>query len=116
MPSSGLATTLHAVPFQCSASVSSAPKAPSVTPTAQASFADVAITPLNWSKFPGLGVVATLQRVPFQCSATVTPAPLAFSKSPTAHALVAEVAGTDRSSPNDGEMAGLVTTVQKPPS
>src|SRR5436190_22803354 len=62
----GVATTLHAVPFQCSASGAA------VWPTAHTSF--VATPSMPYRKLPlepTLGLGTTFQAVPFQCWVSV---------------------------------------------
>ncbi len=61
-PTFGLATTLHAVPFQCSVSVSWRPVASVASPTAQTSLAETLATAgRTLPATPGLGLGMTVQ-------------------------------------------------------
>ncbi len=67
----GLGTVVHAVPFQCSIRVLSdgpvpAPGPPPTRPTAQASVADAAATPLRKPPPPGFGLAWRVQVLPSQ--------------------------------------------------
>src|SRR5258707_13549655 len=75
----GLATTLHAVPFQCSVSVCW-----SVSPTAQTSLAETLAAPLSSFSDPGLGLGTTLQGAACAC-ATAGASSRAISTAPTTH-------------------------------
>ena len=62
-------------------------------PTAQASLADVAVTPERAASAPGLGLGTRVHAVPFHRTITVLP-PVAPPLAPTAQALRAETAAT----------------------
>src|SRR5437899_2242968 len=64
----GLRTTLHELPSQCSTSVSGAPDAPVLVPTAQTSVAETAATPVNRRVRDEAAAGTRLQLAPFQCS------------------------------------------------
>src|SRR6476646_9163095 len=69
-PGLGLATTAHAVPFQCSTSVRLAlPE--KYMPTAHTSLAATAVTPKSWSDTLALALVTMDHAVPSQCSVSV---------------------------------------------
>src|SRR4051794_16291791 len=71
VPQVGLATTLQAVPFQCSTSVWAA-EVPPYAPTAHTLLAETTLTLYRrLSLVPALGLETALQAVPFQCSMSV---------------------------------------------
>src|SRR5579859_418052 len=90
----GLGTRCQAVPFQCSISVCvTLPGPVRIQPTAQASRADVAATPVRKLKcLLSVGLGTSFQALPFQCSINVEPWP--WFDTPTAQALAREVAAT----------------------
>src|SRR5215469_9002194 len=91
LPASGLATVVHAVPFQFSVRVCPwvAP-AGWVMPTAHTSFAALlVVTPVRLSPVPGEGLGTMLHAVPFQCSMRLLLVVLSTTLlSPTAHTSV----------------------------
>src|SRR5215831_11809485 len=94
----GTAALVHVLPFQCRArawtvSLALAAAPTMEKPTAQASLAEVAPTPVRSSLRPGLGLGARAHLVPFQCRIRVW-SPVMVPSSPTAQALLAEVAAT----------------------
>src|SRR2546421_2130389 len=66
VPTLGLDTTLHFLPFQCSISVCWTPLALMKSPTAQTSLVETAVTPFRTPAC--LGALTVRQLVPFQCS------------------------------------------------
>src|SRR5580700_2264942 len=95
---------LHAVPFQCSVRVPMGPPPllPPLlaltiesSPTAQMSFAEMAVTLLRIFTFEeaGLGLLTTLHAEPFQSSTSVIE-PVFPKENPTAQTLLAEIAVT----------------------
>src|SRR5215475_847400 len=68
-PGFGVAKTCHVCPFQCSASVSKTPFAPSRSPTTQTLDRDSADAPKNMSRIaPGCGTLSMRHLVPFHVS------------------------------------------------
>src|SRR5262249_61681970 len=98
--------------FQCSVRVWNTVPAPLVvwkSPTAQTSFAEMAVTPASRLFCAlALGVVTTDQLRPFQCSMRVCATPVEGSDLPTAHTSGAETAAIpEMLAP---ETAGLLAT------
>ena len=91
LPASGLATVVHAVPFQLSVRVcASVVPVGWVTPTAHTSLAALdVVTLVRLSPAPGEGLGTMLHAVPFQCSMSVLPELVpAIPEPPTAHTSV----------------------------
>ena len=99
-PAAGVGTSAHAVPFQCSITVTRPRPGHTVPPTAQALPGEVAATPCRLPAPPRAGPGTSVHARPFQCSIN---APLL---DPTAQALAAEVAATPAREPPAGG-AGL---------
>src|SRR4051795_6561623 len=95
-PKLGVLTTLHAVPFQCIASVRISTS--TWLPTAHTSFALIAFTPFRSLLMPGLGLDTMLHAVPSQCIVSVSNCPLGLY-SPTAHTSFAATPDTLLSTP-----------------
>jgi DNA-binding CsgD family transcriptional regulator len=85
----GLAARVHFRPFQCSIKV----VPPSVSPTAQASRAEVAVTAFSLLPPAGAGLGTLAHFLPFQCTISVVGVP-PLKYDPTAQALVAETTAT----------------------
>src|SRR6266540_2133643 len=109
----GLGTTLHEVPFQCSASVAFVTP---TAPTAQASVGDFAATPRRSLRSePTFGLASTDHLAPFQCSVSVRSTdPTTWN--PTAHASVVESAETAFNSLFKFPLLGLLRARHVAPS
>src|SRR5215469_5043724 len=110
-PGSGSVTTLHVVPFQCSASP---PVAPS--PTAQALARPRSATPVSPTAEPVMASTDFAAHArPFQCSNSVPKSRGPIMVNPTAHALFAPLALTASSAPNSPRL-GVGTSDHALPS
>src|SRR6266853_463228 len=123
---SGEGTIDHAVPFQCNTRlvIFEGPNW-SVSPNAQTSFADTAMTPRSWLEMvwvlgpPTLGLGTTVQLVPSQCSVRVFCGRSPFSastKNPTAQASFGAIAVTPKRFICPLPGLGLGTTLYAVPS
>src|SRR5438105_2192052 len=71
VPWSGVETTLHVMPSQCSRSVRFTWGSDTDVPATHASIAEIALTPKSWAAWSGLGLGTTLHDVPSKCSIRV---------------------------------------------
>src|SRR5437660_258413 len=108
VPTLGLDTTLHFLPFQCSISVCWTPLALMKSPTAQTSLVETAVTPFRTPAC--LGALTVRQLVPFQCSISGGDP---ITVNPTAQTSLVETAATPSSLPF--ATLGLGTTLHALP-